>query len=637
VWHSTNPNLVLGASQFNAIQKSTDGGSFFGPATTGLTDVGSGTGGQFVTRIAKSRIDPDLVFTVGTSGVWRSDDFADNWTLSPVDINEWNASNITDVTVSEANAQIVWAGARASSVGKVHVSTDGGLTFSPVSILTNNFGLIGSIDTHPTEEGTAYALFSLAGLPKIVRTTDYGVTWEDITGFVSGGGVSDNGFPDVAVYSVVVLPHNPNEIWAGTEIGLFISEDNGETWAFADDGLPSVAIWEMKIVGDEVVAATHGRGIWSVEIPELLTAELPDIPVAPRLNNAFFSPVGALAMDLDLRAAFDSVQIRANGQPVGASGPTVPGDTTIQVPFNTAGSFTIQAVGYKDGKTFFSPSANVATTEVPPKQWSYENEFTSLSSGRDFAAAGFAVNRIEGWLATTSPYPILTELTATLSFPIVVSDVISTLKWTDVALVQPGLPGFDYTQPGFRDYVIVEATRDGVEWLPLIDGYDARFDARWLTLYGSGQAPAQELLVEHEVDLRDTFSAGEIIFIRFRLHSDDNGTGWGWAIGKIEVQPGAPIANESETELPAEFALHGNYPNPFNPSTNISFSLPQRSDVTVRIYDLNGRLVETLVQSDFDAGTHSVRWDASSVASGTYLYRLVAGDYVASRKMLLVR
>ncbi|HEX9659063.1 MAG TPA: hypothetical protein VGA18_02145, partial [Rhodothermales bacterium] len=488
VWHATDPNLVLGSSQFNAIQKSTDGGSFFGPASNGLTDVGSGTGGLFVTRIAKSRIDPDLVFTVGTSGVWRSDDFGDNWTLSPVDIQEWNASNITDVTVSEANAQVVWSGARASSVGKLHVSRDGGLTFSPVTLLTNNFGLVGAIETHPTEEGTAYAVFALAGLPKIVRTTDYGATWEDITGFISGGGDSDNGFPDVAVYSLVVMPHNPDEIWAGTEIGLFISEDNGETWAFANDGLPAVAIWEMKIVDDEVVAATHGRGIWTATIPELLTAELPDLPVAPRLNSAFFSPVGALAMDLDLRAAFDSVQIRANGQPVGASGPTAPGDTTIQVPFNTGGSFTIQAVAFKDGKTFFSPSAEVETTAVPPKQWSYENEFTSLSSGRDFAAAGFAVNRLEGWFATANPYPLLTELTATLSFPIVVSDVISTLKWTDVALVQPGLAGFDYTQPGFRDYVIVEATRDGIEWLPLIDGYDARFDIRWLTLYGSGQA-----------------------------------------------------------------------------------------------------------------------------------------------------
>lgn len=638
VWHATDPDLVLASSQYNAINKSTDGGNFFGPATNGLTDVGSATGGVFVTRIAKSRIDPDLVFAVGASGVWRSDDFADSWTLSPVDITQWNASNITDVTVSNANAQVVWAGARASSGGKAHVSTDGGLTFQPVSILSNNFGLIGGIETHPTEEGTAYALFSIAGLPKIVRTTDYGASWEDITGFISGGGVSDNGFPDVAVYSLLVMPFNTNEIWAGTEIGLFVSEDNGDSWSLSDDNLPSVAIWDMKIVDDQVVAGTHGRGIWSVEIPELLNAPPPDLPVAPRLKEAYFSPLGALAMNLDLRAAFDSVQVTADGERAGASGPTMPGDTTIQVPFNTAGEFTIQAVAYKDGKTFFSPSASVVASEVPPKQWSYENEFTSLSSGRDFNGSGFNVNRINQWLATSNPYPVNTELTFTLSIPIVVSNVISTMKWTDVALVEPGLPAYvDYTVPGFRDYVIVEATRDGQTWLPLVDGYDARFDPRWQSAYPSGEAPDPSLLVEHEVDLRDTFAPGEIIFVRFRLHSDGNGTGWGWAIGDLKVQPGAPVANESEPELPEDFALHANYPNPFNPSTNISFSLPQRSNVTVRIFDINGRLVETLVNADYSPGTHTVRWDASQVASGTYIYRLVAGDYVESRKMLLLR
>lgn len=637
VWHATDPTLVLGGSQFNAIQKSNDGGNFFGPATTGLTDVGSGTGGQFVTRLAKSRIDPDLVFTVGQSGVWRSDNFGDTWTLSPVDVSEWNGSNITDVTVSEANPQVVWAGARASSVGKIHVSTDGGLTFDPVTILTNDFGLTSGIETHPTEEGTAYVLFSLFGRPKIVRTTDYGATWEDISGFESGGGTSDNGFPDVAVYSLLVMPHNTDEIWAGTEIGLFISEDNGETWSFADDTLPAVSLWDMKIVDDEVVAGTHGRGIWSVAIPELLTAPPPDVPPAPRLVKGFFNPIGALALELDLRADFDSVQVRADGNRVGVSGPTVAGDTTIQVSFGSAGTFDVQAVAYKNGKTFFSPSTSISASAVPPRQWSYENEFSSLSSGRDFAGTGFNVNRAASWLATSNPYPTNQELTFTLSIPIVVSDVVSTLIWRDVALVQPGLPGFDWTQPGFRDYVIVEATRDGVTWIPLVDGYDATFDPRWQSLYPSGNAPDPSLLVEHSVDLRDTFAVDEIIFIRFRLFSDDNGVGWGWAIDKLQVQPGAPVSNESEDLLPTEFALHANYPNPFNPSTNIAFSLPQRSNVTVRIYDLNGRLVETLVRDDMSAGRHSVTWDASKVASGTYIYRLTAGDFVETRKMLLVR
>ena len=61
------------------------------------------------------------------------------------------------------------------------------------------------------------------------------------------------------------MPYNTNEIWAGTEVGLFISDDNGASWNYADNGLPPVCIWDMRIVGDEVVLGTHGLGIWSVQ------------------------------------------------------------------------------------------------------------------------------------------------------------------------------------------------------------------------------------------------------------------------------------------------------------------------------------------------------------------------------------
>ena len=75
--------------------------------------------------------------------------------------------------------------------------------------------------THPTEDSTAYALFSIADAPKVLRTTDLGQTWTDISGFGTNP-TSGNGFPNVATYCLLVMPDNPNEIWAGTEIGLFI-------------------------------------------------------------------------------------------------------------------------------------------------------------------------------------------------------------------------------------------------------------------------------------------------------------------------------------------------------------------------------------------------------------------------------
>jgi hypothetical protein len=98
--------------------------------------------------------------------------------------------------------------------------------------------------------------------------------------------------------------------------------------------------------------------------------------------------------------------------------------------------------------------------------------------------------------------------------------------------------------------------------------------------------------------------------------------------------------------LPVAFSLGQNYPNPFNPSTTLSFEIPgiegERSLVSLKIYDLRGRCVRTLVDSELPAGSHSVQWDGRNdlgeqVSSGIYLYSLRAGDETFARKMTLVK
>ncbi len=90
-------------------------------------------------------------------------------------------------------------------------------------------------------------------------------------------------------------------------------------------------------------------------------------------------------------------------------------------------------------------------------------------------------------------------------------------------------------------------------------------------------------------------------------------------------------------ELPAEYALRQNYPNPFNPSTTIRYELPKTSAVTLTVYDILGRQVSELVNERRDAGVHEVKFDASGLASGVYYYRLQAGSFVETRKLLLIR
>ena len=96
------------------------------------------------------------------------------------------------------------------------------------------------------------------------------------------------------------------------------------------------------------------------------------------------------------------------------------------------------------------------------------------------------------------------------------------------------------------------------------------------------------------------------------------------------------VENERNT-VPTGFALEQNYPNPFNPTTKISYSVPKTSFVELKVYDLLGRAVATLVNSEQAVGTHSVSFDAKGLSSGVYLYTMKAGDFTATKSLLLVK
>jgi len=89
--------------------------------------------------------------------------------------------------------------------------------------------------------------------------------------------------------------------------------------------------------------------------------------------------------------------------------------------------------------------------------------------------------------------------------------------------------------------------------------------------------------------------------------------------------------------IPGDYLLTQNYPNPFNPVTEIGFSLPQASHVEITVYNIAGQVVDRLASGQYSAGFHVVEWDATSSSSGIYFYRIVAGDFAETKKMLLMK
>jgi photosystem II stability/assembly factor-like uncharacterized protein len=117
----------------------------------------------------------------------------------------------------------------------------------------------------------------------------------------------------------------------------------------------------------------------------------------------------------------------------------------------------------------------------------------------------------------------------------------------------------------------------------------------------------------------------------------------GWMIGNNgaiyhTTNGGVTFVEEEQIDnAPSEFLLSQNYPNPFNPTTKIKYSVPQSSNVIIKVYDLLGNEIETLVNEEKAAGTYELTWNAVNLPSGVYFYQLCAGSFIETKKMLLLK
>jgi len=107
--------------------------------------------------------------------------------------------------------------------------------------------------------------------------------------------------------------------------------------------------------------------------------------------------------------------------------------------------------------------------------------------------------------------------------------------------------------------------------------------------------------------------------------------------GIIEVDGSVNSVTLRKGTVPSTFSLKQNYPNPFNPTTQIAFELPDPQTVNITVWNLAGQQVATIHTGELNAGLHSFNFDGSQLASGAYIYRVDAGPYQATKKMLLMK
>jgi hypothetical protein len=267
------------------------------------------------------------------------------------------------------------------------------------------------------------------------------------------------------------------------------------------------------------------------------------------------------------------------------------------------------------------------------------NDFEAGSG--DFAGNGFRIGSEPQFSgnAIHSDHPYSDEQTSiyTLTVPIRVASDMAFVAFDELALVEPGDGGAVFGDFAFWDYVSVEGSLDGLTWIP-IDGWDAGAYPEWLTAYDQN-SPSPSLLRRRTLDLHDVFNPGNLVLLRFKLFADSSGNGWGWVVDNLEIQLGSPT--DVAANAPKVF-LEQNTPNPFNANTEIRYTLTRKGEATLRIYDVRGRIVRTLVSGVQGAGPQTIRWDGradngGAVASGIYVYRLQAEGHLLQRKMAVLK
>ncbi|MCK6618400.1 MAG: T9SS type A sorting domain-containing protein [Cyclobacteriaceae bacterium] len=612
LWHSLDDQKLIGGSQFNNFSRSTNGGNSWASATSGIT--GSS---PFISKLANSKLNPETIFTVTSSGVFRSANFGTSWTLTPI-TEKWGASTFLDVEVSQANANIVWAGSGMSTTRNLHVSTNGGLSFS----VTNNFtdvtlGTISKLASHPFEPNTAYALFSFADAPKVLRTTDLGQTWQDISGFGTNS-ESSTGFPDVAVYCLYVRPDNPNIIWVGSEIGIIESLDNGLTWALIDE-FPKVSVWDMKGQDDQVVIATHGRGIWTATIDAVQTPFK-----KPEVLASGTSPQEDLNLKIKVEENFDSVQVFAGATKIGTLPATVPSEIVLNVSNLAPGNKDVKLIGFKGNGPVHSITYPLNHLDILSLEDAYSTYFKNIS---DLTVTGLSLQSTPGGnnnersnLQTQHSYVNNFEYQLIIRHPIKVNAASPLLHYRDIAIVEP-----------VNDYVVVEATTNGLDWIALAPAYDATHDPAWLAAYTAGQPGNKSMFVDHVIDLTETFNDGDEVLIRFRMKTSAITNAWGWAIDFVNIQM-APTGIEDPKGTVQFFTV---YPNPADEYITASFELRKGAPVTLKMVDQTGKLVTQKNLGWADTGQYQHRLELGNRANGIYFMVLQTGKSSATSKFVI--
>lgn len=626
---------VTGGYQHDGIFLSTDGGMSWVPAGTALQNR----------NINCIVADDSDIFAGATNGLFLSTDNGMNW--SEVMSNQ----SITALTVFDKSL-IVGVGYgifRTTDDGTSWTEIDSGVKgqlINALAVLGNDL-LAGITTPQAVPVGGQY-------IPEggIYMSADSGAGWTAVAG----------GLPNTPVTCLAV---KDGDVFAGTSKGVYVSSDNGNSWVQKDDGLANTEVNTFLVNGTSLFAGAVGGVYLSIN----------DGTSWSEVNSGIINTSTSTLADFgtSLFAGDDGILLTTDG---GARWSAVDSASPFISAFAKSGSNIFAAMRFFPGvlrSTDNGGSWTLLDSDSKSDYFTSLAAFTNGSGGTDVLAGD--AQKGNGVFLSTDNGATWTSENSGLTNPWVYSLAVKTnvdgttevfagtqngglflstdygKSWTVqstdlsnrivLSLVTMGTRLFAATNGG-----VYVSTDDGVDWTAagppnasttslavsgtnLFAGgeYDAYSNGGVFlsTDYGTNWVTVDSGLTNTDIS---ALAAGET-----NLYAGTNGSGtWSRPLSEM-ITSVKTVAGG----VPATFSLAQNYPNPFNPTTVIAYDVARRSRVTLTVYDPLGRIVTTLVDGERAPGEYQVTFNASRFASGVYFYRLQAGSYSVTMKMLLLK
>jgi photosystem II stability/assembly factor-like uncharacterized protein len=535
----------------------------------------------FTLGIVQTLVEKDSsLYTATSSGLYLSKNYGTNWDL--ITTNSINAT-ISSIVFTE-NKMFV-----GTNGGGIFLSTNNGTSWVPVNIgLTNKYISFLTINSSTLFAGTYSGIF---------RSIDSGSNWSPANGVF------------------FTMASNGASLLAGNAEGIFISNNNGLNWLKSNSGLSFPYVNSLAFIDNNIFVGTFNQGLF-------LSSN----------KGAEWNYLGLIKDNVCGSAVIDkNLFIGTSGKGILLS--TDLGSTWVYSNNGLTNVANLHVFIF-DGTNFYAGSnSGVFLSKNKGSNW------YSINNGlRDLLVSSLAVNGAILFAGTSGYGSVYRTNNQGVSWSsIIIPNSGSGVS--SLAIVGNNLFA------GIGSGGMFMSTDNGATWDSVNTGLSNIYITSLLAINGNLFASIWENGIILSTDSGANWKqvAGGIPSLGYISALGTNGIDlfagaysngvWFRPLSEMITS----VINSPQKVIPERFSLEQNYPNPFNPLTNIKYSIPKASLVNMKVYDILGNEITTLVNEEKSAGTYELKWNAANLPSSVYFCRIQAGSFVETKKMILLK